>query len=91
MENEKLGQDDPFAQMTTDEVRALAGSDVTTGGPELIRELAVEELEARTHGDELLLREIAASGVESDDPRISYVVVQVDRITWNRLRALHAR
>jgi hypothetical protein len=32
-----------------------------------------------------LLREIAASGVEFEDPRIDYVTVQVDRETWTAL------
>lgn len=31
-----------------------------------------------------VLREVAASGVESDDPRLPYVVVQIDRETWRR-------
>ena len=39
---------DPFAQMTTDDVRALAESEPTTGWPELIRELAIEEIDERT-------------------------------------------
>lgn len=43
------------------------------------------------HGDEMLLREIAISGVEFDDERIKYVVVQIDRDIWNRLQALHAK
>lgn len=33
--------------------------------------------------DRQLLRDIAASGVEFDDPRFDYVVVQVDRPTWD--------
>lgn len=37
--------------------------------------------------DELLL-EVAQSGVEFDDPRIDYVTVQIDRVTWDALRAL---
>lgn len=30
------------------------------------------------------VREVAASGVESDDPRLPYVVVQIDRDLWRR-------
>jgi len=36
-----------------------------------------------------LLAEVAASGVEMDDPRIGYVVVQIDRKTWQDLSALN--
>lgn len=32
-----------------------------------------------------LLQDVAASGVELQDPRISYVTVQIDRDTWQRL------
>jgi hypothetical protein len=33
-----------------------------------------------------LLREVAGSGVEQDDPRLDYVTVQMDRATWDALR-----
>jgi hypothetical protein len=33
-----------------------------------------------------LLRDIAASGVEHDDPRLDYVIVQIDRATWDELQ-----
>lgn len=32
-----------------------------------------------------LLREVCNSGVELDDPRMDYVVVQIDRVTWNEI------
>ncbi len=37
--------------------------------------------------DELraLLRDVAASGVEHDDPRNSYVLVQIDRRIWTEV------
>lgn len=34
-----------------------------------------------------LLRETASSGVEHEDPRISYVTVQIDVETWRLIRA----
>jgi len=33
-----------------------------------------------------LLREVAQSGVEHDDPRIGYLTVQIDRVTWEALQ-----
>lgn len=38
-----------------------------------------------------LLRDVATSGVDvgSDDARIGYVTVQVDRGTWNEVRSLY--
>lgn len=36
---------------------------------------------------EELLREVAGSGVELDDPRMRYVTVQIGRETWERVRA----
>ena len=38
-----------------------------------------------------LLGAVAASGVELDDPRIGYVTVQIDRATWDVVRALAPR
>lgn len=37
------------------------------------------------------LREVASAGVEFDDERLDYVTVQIDRETWNAVRALAAR
>lgn len=37
-----------------------------------------------------LLREVACSGVEVDDKRLDYVVLQVDRETWDRISELNA-
>ena len=37
------------------------------------------------------LREVADSGVEFDDERLDYVTVQIDRETWNAVRAIAAR
>lgn len=34
---------------------------------------------------EELLRDVASSGVELDDERLRYVVVQIDRQTWEAL------
>jgi hypothetical protein len=34
-----------------------------------------------------LLRYLAASGVEQDDERLRYVTVQIDRATWDAVRA----
>ena len=34
-----------------------------------------------------LLRDVATSGVEFDDPGIKYVTVQIDREMWNQLAA----
>jgi hypothetical protein len=51
----------------------------------LIEHLTRERDEARA-----LLREVANS-VELDDPRIGYVVVQIDSETWNDVRALEGR
>jgi hypothetical protein len=34
-----------------------------------------------------ILRDVACSGLEFEDARLSYVVVQVDRETWARLQA----
>ena len=36
------------------------------------------------------LREISYSGVEMDDERIDYLIVQVDRNDWNEAKELHA-
>lgn len=36
---------------------------------------------------EELLREVAGSGVELDDPRMRYVTVQISRETWERVLA----
>lgn len=36
---------------------------------------------------EELLREVAGSGVELEDPRLRYVTVQISRETWERVRA----
>jgi len=33
-----------------------------------------------------LMKEIALSGVEIDHPGMRYVVVQIDRVTWDELR-----
>lgn len=35
-----------------------------------------------------LLEEVAHSGVSFEDPRVSYVEVQIDRETWLRLREM---
>ena len=37
------------------------------------------------------LRGVASAGVEFDDERLDYVTVQIDRETWNAVRALAAR
>jgi hypothetical protein len=34
-----------------------------------------------------VLREVAVSGVEQDDPRLDYVTVQIDRATWEAIKA----
>ena len=41
------------------------------------------------HADaaEALLLEVAAAGVVLDDPRIGYVEIQIDRETWQAIRA----
>lgn len=36
-----------------------------------------------------LMREVAGSGVEFEDPRVGYVVVQIDRPTWDEVRDVH--
>jgi hypothetical protein len=41
---------------------------------------------AALRGAEDARREIAASGVEQDDPRLDYVTVQIDRATWEALQ-----
>jgi hypothetical protein len=33
-----------------------------------------------------LLREVATSGVEFEDERVSYVTVQIDRATWFEIK-----
>jgi hypothetical protein len=38
-------------------------------------------------GAQDVLREIAAAGVEQDDPRLDYVTVQIDRATWEAIKA----
>lgn len=45
--------------------------------------------EAEKHAEGLadLLLDVAASGVQLDDPRMGYVVVQVDRGVWDALQA----
>lgn len=35
-----------------------------------------------------VLHEVANSGVSFEDPRVGYVEVQIDRVTWTELRAL---
>jgi hypothetical protein len=47
------------------------------GRMELMRE--VERLRA-------LLRDVADSGVAFEDPRIHYVEVQIDTVTWQEIR-----
>jgi len=34
---------------------------------------------------EALLREVSTAGVELDDPRIGYLTVQLDRVTWDEI------
>ena len=43
---------------------------------------ALIRMRQEMHG---LLCDVAAAGVAFDDPHLSYVEVQVDRETWNRL------
>jgi hypothetical protein len=51
---------------------------------------AVREALARVLGDDLArldaLREVAASAVTFEDPRVGYVEVQIDRATWLALQ-----
>ena len=35
-----------------------------------------------------LLRGVAESGIEHEDPRIDYLTVQIDRPAWDAIRAL---
>jgi len=37
------------------------------------------------------MREVAACGVEHDDPRMDYVTVQIPRVVWDELRREHGR
>jgi|GEM_PF-4914819 len=39
---------------------------------------------------EALLREVSTAGVELDDPRIGYLTVQIDRVTWNEIKEIAA-
>ena len=34
-----------------------------------------------------LLREVRGSGVEFEDPRVGYLTVQIDRVTWDEISA----
>lgn len=51
-----------------------------------VGELAVSVQSEFARRDDLL-REIANSGVEQEDPRIPWVTVQIDRETWTKLAA----
>jgi hypothetical protein len=54
--------------------------DFTVTGDELDRCLD------RAERAEALLRDVAASAVTFDDPRVGYVEVQIDRPTWAAIR-----
>lgn len=57
-------------------------------GDGLIGRLAIaEELRATIEAQAELLREVALSGVEFDDSRLKYVVVQIIRANWDELQA----
>lgn len=50
--------------------------------------LRADKAEAERDAAVTLLREVAGSGVEFEDERISYTSVQIDRETWAAVRAL---
>lgn len=50
--------------------------------------LRADKAEAERDAAVALIREVAASGVEFEDERISYTSVQIDRETWAAVRAL---
>lgn len=48
----------------------------------------IMDLRSRLEGAEETMREVACSGVEFEDERVSYVAVQIDRETWLSLAKL---
>ena len=58
--------------------------------PYHVADCEVASLTARVEEAERLCREVVASGVEFNDIRVRYLLVQVDRVTWEELAALAA-
>jgi len=52
------------------------------------REWAIEVRDIADRMNEQM-RELAACGVEHDDPRLDYITVQIPRVVWDELRRGH--
>lgn len=69
-------------RMTTTQKWQTADAPANAALIALLRNAAPALLEVATHS-----REVGASGVELDLPQLSYVTVQIERETWEALRA----